>query len=75
MLNRQVVREFLEEEFEDAGIEIPKDIRKNKLTETFCKYIEDDYYEWLTDNFKSFFNHNSPDWEWVRDKIKYYSSD
>lgn len=70
MLDRQVVKEFLEEEFEDAGIEIPKGISKKSLAETFCEYIEDDYYEWLTDNFKSFFNHNNPDWKWIRGKIK-----
>ena len=27
-------------------------------------------YEWLKDNFKSFFNHGSPDWDWIRGKIK-----
>lgn len=73
MLDRQVVKEFLEEEFEDSGIEIPKGISKKSLVKTFCEYAEDDYYEWLSDNFKSFFNHNHPDWKWIREKIKYYS--
>jgi len=45
MLDRQVVKEFLEEKFEGAGIEIPKGISKESLVETFCEYIEDDYYE------------------------------
>ena len=73
MLDRQVVKEFLEEKFEGAGIEIPKGISKKSFVETFCKYVEDDYYEWLKDNYKSFFIHH--DWEWVREKIEYYSKD
>ncbi|MBI4654315.1 MAG: hypothetical protein HY752_04900 [Nitrospirae bacterium] len=73
MLDRQVVKEFLEEEFEDSGIEIPKGILKKALVETFCEYIEDNYYEWLQDNFKSFFIHN--DWDWIRERIKHYSKD
>ena len=55
MLDRKVVREFLDEELRE--VEILKDIFKEALTEAFCKYIEDDYYEWLKDNFKSFFNY------------------
>jgi len=73
MLDRQVVKEFLEEEFEDEGIKIPKRISKKSLVNTFCKYVEDDYYEWLKDNFNSFFNHNHPDWEWIKNRIKHYS--
>ncbi|MBI5875514.1 MAG: hypothetical protein HZB81_06695 [Deltaproteobacteria bacterium] len=72
MLDRQVVKEFLEEEFEDSGIEIPKGISKKSLVETFCKYVEDDYYEWLKDNFKSFFNHYNPDWDWIKGRIDHY---
>ena len=68
MLDRGVVEEFLDCQFED--LEIPGDIPKDKLVEAFCQYVEDDYYEWLKDNFKSFFNHGNPDWEWVRDRIK-----
>ena len=45
MLDREVVREFLEEELEE--IEIPDDIFKEVLVEAFSKYVEDDYYEWL----------------------------
>ncbi|MFZ6016748.1 MAG: hypothetical protein ACOYU0_03875 [Nitrospirota bacterium] len=73
MLDREVVKEFLEEKLEKAGLNIPKDISENELVETFCKYTEDDYYEWLKDNFKSFFNHYKPDLEWIRGRIKYYS--
>lgn len=73
MLDRQVVKEFLEEKLKKAGINIPKNVTKNELVEAFCKYTEDDYYEWLKDNFKSFFNHYNPDWKWIRERIGYYS--
>jgi len=53
----------------DYIIEIPKDISKQQLVEAFCQYAEDDYYEWLKDNFKSFFEHDEPDWEWIRGKL------
>mgnify|MGYP001558257053 CR=1 FL=1 len=73
MLDREVVEEFLEEKLNK--IEIPEDISFDILFETFCKYTEDDYYEWLKDNFKSFFNHYAPDWDWIRGRIAYYSKD
>ena len=68
MLDRDVVEEFLDCELE--GIDIPGDISKEQLAEAFCQYVEDDYYEWLKDNFKSFFDHCKPDWEWIREKTK-----
>ena len=68
MLDRKVVREFLDEEFKE--MEIPKDISEEALIDTFCKDVEDDFYEWLKDNFKSFFNYGNPDWQWIREKIK-----
>ena len=68
MLDRKVVRELLDEELEE--VEIPKDISKEAIVEAFCKYVEDDYYEWLKQNFKSFFNYGKPDWQWVRQRIK-----
>ena len=71
MLDRAVVEEFLDSEFEELELKIPKNIRKEKLVEAFCQYVEDDYYEWLKDNFKSFFNHGEPDWKWVRERIKH----
>ena len=43
MLDRKVVREFLDEELEE--IEVPNDIFKEVLVEAFCRYVEDDYYE------------------------------
>ena len=75
MLDREVAKEFIEEKLKKAKIIIPKDISENDLVETFCKYTEDDYYEWLKDNFKSFFNHYNPDWDWIREKIEHYSKD
>lgn len=68
MLDREVIKDFLEEELE--GVEIPKDISKKDLVETFSRYVEEDYYEWLKDNFDSFFNHGNPDWDWIREQIK-----
>ncbi len=59
MIDRQSVKEFLEEALD--GIYIPKNILFRDLLETFCKYVENDYYEWLNDNSKSFFNYGNPD--------------
>ena len=70
MLDREVIREFLDEELKEKEMEIPKDIFKEALVETFCKYVEDDYYEWLKDNFKSFFNYGKPDWQLIRERIE-----
>jgi len=67
MLDRTVVEEFLNGELED--LEVPEDIPKDTLVEAFCQYTEDDYYEWIKDNFKSFFNHGNPDWGWIRERI------
>ena len=68
MLDRGVVKEFLDCQLKD--LEIPEDISKDALVKAFCQYTEDDYYEWLKDNFRSFFNHGDPDWDWIREKIK-----
>ena len=68
MLDKKVVREFLDEELKET--EIPDDIFREVLVKTFCKYVEDDYYEWLKDNFKSFFNYGKPDWKLIRERIK-----
>ena len=70
MLDREVVEEFLDCELEDMELEIPGDISRGQLVEVFCQYVEDDYYEWLKDNFKTFFNHYNPDWKWIRKRIK-----
>ena len=73
MLDREVVKEFLDEELE--GIEVPSDISKEALIEVFCEYIEEDYYDWLKDNFKSFFNHGNPDWKWIMNRILNYQKE
>ncbi len=70
MLDREVVREFLKEELSDLKINIPEDIPEDALVEAFCIFTEEDYYDWLKDNFKTFFNHGNPDWEWIREKIR-----
>lgn len=72
MLDRRVIGEFLDSQFEEGDWEIPQDIPKEALIEAFCQYTESDYYEWLKDNFKSFFNHGNPDWDWVRGRIRFY---
>ena len=69
MLDRAVIEELLDLEFEDGDWEIPEDISKDDLVEAFCQYTEDDYYEWLKDNLKSFFNHGDPDWGWIRGRL------
>jgi hypothetical protein len=68
VLDRKVVREFLDEELKE--IEIPDDITNEAIVETFCNYVEDDYYEWLKDNFKSFFNYGKPDWQLIRERTE-----
>lgn len=37
--------------------------------------MEDDYYEWLKDNFKSFFNHGSPHWNRIKGRVEHYLKD
>lgn len=75
MLDRAVLEEFVDSEFEDMELEIPDDIVKEALVEAFCQYIEDDYYEWLKDNFASFFEHGNPDWDWIRERIDHYTKE
>ena len=74
MLDREVVKEYLNDQFTYLEIEVPGNLDIDSITETFCKYAEDDYYEWLRDNFKSFFGHGQPDWNWIRKKIEEYLS-
>ena len=70
MLDREDVGDFLDLEFEDSKLEIPEDIPKDALVKAFCQYAEDDYYDWLKDNFRAFFSNGNPDWDWIREKIK-----
>jgi len=73
MLDREDVKEFLRDQFTDLKMEVPEDLDADSLADAFCKYTEDDYYEWLRDNFKSFFNHGDPDWVHIREKIAQYA--
>lgn len=75
MLDREVVKEFFDEKLQEIGIDIPHDIPKELIVETFCKYVESDYYEWLKENFNSFFQRGNPDWDWIRRSIVHYSKD
>jgi len=70
MLDRDVVEEFFDCQFEELELEIPNDISKEQLVEASCQYVEDDCYEWLKDDFRSFFEHGVPDWEWIRERIR-----
>jgi hypothetical protein len=68
MLDRAVIEEFLDYQLGNYDLEIPTTIPKETLVEVFCQYVEDDYYEWLKDNFKTFFNHGNPHWGWIKVK-------
>ena len=70
MLDRETVKEFLKEQVEE--IEIPKKIDFDNLVEAFCQYTENDYYEWLQDNFNSFFEvgEDGIDWKEINKKIE-----
>jgi hypothetical protein len=71
MLDREVVKELVIERLKETGnTPIPKNINKQELIEAFCQFTEDDYYEWIKDNFQAFFNHGDPDWEWIENYIK-----
>ncbi len=74
MLDREVVKEFLENKFSDWELELPQGIDFNELVEAFCLYVEDDYYEWLKNNANSFFTvgSNGIDWDDVRNRIEKY---
>lgn len=71
MLDREVIKEFLVAQFEDEdGDAIPEDIDLDKLAEDFSIYIENDYYEWLKDNFKSYLFQTEFSWEKIKDKLQ-----
>ena len=55
MLDREAVCCFLQIQLEKWGIKPPMDMSMDILLETFCRFVEEDYYEWLKDNFKTFF--------------------
>lgn len=69
MLDKQAIKEFLEEYLED--IEIPKNINLDDLADVFIEYCENDYYEWLKDNANSFFEgYDGIDWGAIEKRIK-----
>lgn len=61
MIDKEIVQEFLE--YELSGINVPENILHSDLLDTFYNFVLDDYYEWLKDNFNSFFNCGNPDWQ------------
>ena len=70
MLDRAVVKEFVLDRLKENGIPIPKYINEDELVEAFCQFTENDYYEWLKDNFSTFFDNWNPDWTWIKNYIK-----
>lgn len=69
MLDREDIEEVLDTELEYLGIEIPHDITREALIESFCEYIEEDYPQWLRENLALFFNDGEPDWDWIRERL------
>jgi len=70
MLDRTVIEALLDWEFEGLDLEIPEDIPREAVIEAFYQYVEDEYYEWLKDNLRSFFDHGSPAWNRIIEKIR-----
>lgn len=69
MLDRAVVADLLKDWMKDEGIKLPRSIKFKSLVEAFCQYTEDDYYEWLKDNYESFFGHEEIDWNEIKKRI------
>lgn len=59
MFDRGAIEEFLVSQFEDLEWDLPEGDEKQALVEEFCQYVERDFYEWLKDNFRSFFRRNA----------------
>jgi len=70
MLDRAIIGELLDWEFEGLDLAIAEDIPREAVIEAFCQYAEEDYYEWLKDNLRSFFDHGNPDWNQIIEKIR-----
>jgi len=70
VVDKDVIKGFVSSELEEMDLEMPQDISQAQLVEAFCQYVEDDRYEWLKDNLKSFLEHGEPDWEWIREKVR-----
>ena len=70
MLDRAIIEELLDWEFEGLDLGIAEDIPREAVMEAFCQYAEEDYYEWLKDNFRSFLDYGNPDWNQIIEKIR-----
>ena len=70
MPDRTVIEQLLDWEFEGLDWEIPEDIPREAVIEAFRQYVEEDPYEWLKDNFRSFFDHGNPVWNRIIEKIR-----
>jgi hypothetical protein len=62
MLDRKLIQEFLQEK----ELNIPANLNIEQISEIFCQYTEDSFFDWLNDSFQTFFNQNEPDWEWIK---------
>ena len=67
MIDREIVKEFLEEKIEDTSYKIPHGVSQRDLVEAFCQFVEIDFHDWLRSNFRYF--------EWndeakVRERVK-----
>lgn len=72
IVDRETMKEFLEEYVESMHIEIPADVPKDALVEMLCEYVESDYIEWFNDNLNSFFgghviDYRNPDWSAIKE--------
>jgi len=72
MLDKDIIKKFLQDKLSDWKVEIPNDIDLKELVEVFCLYAENDYYEWLKDNAKSFFAVGTDGivWDLIRERMK-----
>lgn len=61
MLDRKLILEFLKEK----DLDLPKNLSLEKVNEAFCEYVENDFWDWLNDNYQTFFNQDNPDWKWI----------
>lgn len=67
-LGKEFLIEYLREELEDDEMELPDDISLDDLADAFMDYLEVDIYDWLRENYRSFFKDH--DWDWVRERIR-----
>ena len=70
MFDREIIEELFDWEFEDMNLEIPNDIPREAIIEAFYQYVEEDHYEWLKNNLRSFFDHGNPVWNRLIEKLR-----